>query len=117
MSKSLEESLRVQIKSSRTTYHKSYPSHFVFLKSPDDWRVPYFYKFSGEDNKSTMEHSSLFLAQLGETSTLDFMNVGHFSLSLTGKTFSWFMSVPRLTSDKDFMSIFIIELLELNFHI
>ena len=75
LSKSIESSLGVQIKPSRTTYHKSYPSHFVFLKSPDDWRVPYFYKFSGEDNKSTMEHSSLFLAQLGETSTLDFMNV------------------------------------------
>jgi hypothetical protein len=117
LSKSIESSLGVQIKPSRTTYHKSYPSHFDFLKSPDDWRVLYFYKFSGEDSKSTMEHSSLFLAQMGETSTLDFMNVRHFSLSLTGKTFSWFMLVLGLTSNKDFMSIFIIELLKLNFHI
>jgi hypothetical protein len=94
LSKSIENSLGVQIKSSMTTYHKAYSSHFDFLKAPNGWRVPEFYKFNGEDNKSTMEHISLLLAQMGEASNLDFMNVRHFPLSLTGTTFSWFTSLP-----------------------
>jgi hypothetical protein len=61
--KSLEESLGVQIKPSRTTYCKPYPSHFDFMKALDGWKVPDFSKFSSDDSKSTMEHISLFLAQ------------------------------------------------------
>jgi hypothetical protein len=51
------------------------PFTFDFLKAPVGWRVREFYKFSGDDNKSTMEHASMFMAQMGEASTLDFMNV------------------------------------------
>ena len=93
LSKSLEDSLGVQIKPSQTTYHKPYPSHFDFLKAPDGWRVPDFYKFSGDDSRSSMEHISMFLAQMGEASTMDFMNVRHFRLSLTGTAFAWFTSL------------------------
>jgi hypothetical protein len=76
LSRSSETSLGIQIKPSRTTYHKLYASHFFdFLKAPDGWSLPDFYKFSGDDNKSTMEHVSLFLAQMGEANTMDFMNV------------------------------------------
>jgi hypothetical protein len=53
----------------------------------------FFYKFSGDDSKSTMKHVSLALAQMGEASTMDFMNVCHFPLSLTGTTFAWFTSL------------------------
>jgi hypothetical protein len=60
MSKSIESSLGVQTKPSRNTYHKLYPSHFDFLNAPDGWRVPNFYKFSGDDSKSSMKHVSLF---------------------------------------------------------
>jgi hypothetical protein len=94
LSKSLEESLGVQIKPSRTTYRKPYSSHFDFIKAPDGWRVPHFNKFSGDDSKSTMEHISMFLAQLGEASAYDFMKVRNFPLSLTGTTFAWFTSLP-----------------------
>ena len=62
LSKSIEESLGVQIKPTRTTHHKPYPSHFDFMKAPDGWRVPDFYKFSGDDSKSTMERINMFLA-------------------------------------------------------
>jgi hypothetical protein len=41
-----------------------------------------------------MEHISLFLAQLGEGSALDFMKVHNFPLSLTGTAFAWFTSLP-----------------------
>lgn len=55
LAKSIENSLGVQIKPSRNTYHKSYPLHFDFLKAPDNWEIPKFYK-------SIMEHTSLFFA-------------------------------------------------------
>jgi hypothetical protein len=88
LSKSLEKCLGVQIKPSRTTYRKSYPSHFDFMKAPDGWKVPNFNKFSGDDSKSIMEHISMFLAQLGEASAYDFMKVRNFPLSLTGTAFA-----------------------------
>jgi hypothetical protein len=81
LSKSLEESC-IQIKPSLTTYHKSYPSHFDFMKAPDGWKVPDFNKFSGDDSKSTIEHISMFLAQLGEASAYDFMKVTIFHYPL-----------------------------------
>jgi hypothetical protein len=94
LSKSLEESLGVQIKPSRTTYRKPYHSHFDFMKAPDGWKVPDFNKFSGDDSKSTMEHISMFLAQLDEVSAYDFMKVRNFPLSLTDTAFAWFTSSP-----------------------
>ena len=78
LAKSLESTLGVQLKSSRNTYQKSYPSTYDFMKAPDGWRVPDFQKFSGDDSKSTMEHISMFLAQLGEASAYDFMKVHNF---------------------------------------
>jgi hypothetical protein len=78
LSKSLESSLGVQLKSSRNTYQKLYPSTYDFMKAPDGWRVPGFLKFSGDDSKSTIEHISMFLAQLGKASAYDFVKVRNF---------------------------------------
>ena len=39
----------------------------------------------------------MFLAQMGEASTLEFMKVRHFPLSLTGTAFAWFTSLPACT--------------------
>ena len=94
LAKSLESSLGVQLKSSRNTYQKPYPSTYDFMKAPDGWRVPDFQKFSGDDSKSIMEHISMFLAQLGKASAYDFMKVHNFPLSLIGIAFAWFTSLP-----------------------
>ena len=64
------------------------------MKAPDGWRVPDFQKFSDDESKSTIEHISMFLAQLGEASAFDFMKVRNFPLSLTSTTFAWFTSLP-----------------------
>jgi hypothetical protein len=64
------------------------------MKAPNGWRVPDFKKFSGDDSKSTIEHISMFHAQLGEASAYDFMKVRNFPLSLTGTAFAWFTSLP-----------------------
>ena len=60
---------------------------------PTGWRVPNFVKFSGDDNQSTWEHISQYIAQLGEVGSSKSLRIRMFSLSLTGTTFSWFSSL------------------------
>ena len=57
------------------------------------FRLPEFVKFSGEDTRSTFEHISQYLAQLGEAGSINELKVRLFSLSLTGTAFSWFSSL------------------------
>ena len=53
-----------------------------------------FVKCSGDDNKSTWEHISQYIAQLGEASSSNALYIHLFSLSLTETTFSWFPLLP-----------------------
>jgi hypothetical protein len=55
--------------------------------------VPKFVKFTGEDNRTIWEHVSQFLAQMGEASSVDYLKVSLFRLSLCG-IFSWFSALP-----------------------
>jgi hypothetical protein len=62
---------------------------------PYQYKVPDFSKFSGQDDISTMEHISRFLAQCGEASAEEALKVRFFfPLSLTGSAFTWFSSLP-----------------------
>jgi hypothetical protein len=74
------------------TYVKPYPEYFDLQPYPPGYRVPEFSKFNGVDNKSTWEHISQYLAQLGEANH-DHIKVRLFSLSLTGVAFSWFSAL------------------------
>jgi len=56
--------------------------------------MPDFVKFSGEDNRSTREHVSQFVAQLGEVADKEAFRVRLFSLSLTCIAFAWYASLP-----------------------
>jgi hypothetical protein len=56
---------------------------------PHGWRVLDFIN-SGEDNCTTWEHISQYIAQLGEASAHDSFKVFLFPLSLTGTAFAWF---------------------------
>ena len=47
----------------------------------------------GVDSKSTFEHISQYLAQLGEAGSTNELKVRLFSLSLTGTAFPWFSSL------------------------
>ena len=75
-------------------YQRLYPDAFDLVPYPTGWRVPDFIKFSGDDNRSTWEHISQYVAQLGEAMSSDSLRVRLFSLSLTGTAFSWFSSLP-----------------------
>ncbi|TKC12036.1 hypothetical protein FA727_23640, partial [Robertmurraya kyonggiensis] len=52
-----------------------------------------FVKFSGEDERTTWEHISQYIAQLGEIGNYEAFRVRLFSLSLTGTAFAWFSSL------------------------
>ena len=52
-----------------------------------------FTKFNGDDSRTTWEHVSQYILQLGEAGFNDALRVRLFSLSLTGTAFSWFSSL------------------------
>jgi hypothetical protein len=76
-------------------YHRSYPLHIDYLKTSDGWWIPDFYEFSGEDDKTAVEHISIYLSQLGFVGKEDYMRVQNFPLSLTSIAFAWFTSLPQ----------------------
>jgi hypothetical protein len=81
------ETFGVELSSKYRIYQKPYPSHFNLVPYPVGWRTPDFVKFN-EDIRTTWEHVSQYLAQLGEVSSVDALKVCLFSLSLTGTAFS-----------------------------
>jgi hypothetical protein len=78
-------------------YHRPYPLHIDYLKTSDGWWIPYFYEFSGEDDKTVVEHINVYLSQLGLAGKEDYMRIHNFPLSLTSIGFAWFISLPRCT--------------------
>jgi hypothetical protein len=66
---------------------------FDTVTYPTGFRLPEFVKFNGDDSKSTFEHISQYLAQLGEAGSVNELKVRLFSLSLTGTAFSCFSSL------------------------
>ena len=80
-------------------YQRPYSNSFDMIPYPTGWRVPEFIKFSGDDNRSTWEHISQYIAQLGEAGSSNSLRVCLFLLSLTGTTFSWFFFIaPEFNS-------------------
>jgi hypothetical protein len=79
---------------SHKIYQNPYPSIFDSVAYPAGWRVPDFIKFDGEGSRTTWEHVSKYLAQLGEASSIEALHVRLFSLSLTRTFFAWFSSLP-----------------------
>ena len=70
------------------SHQKPYPIDFDLVFYPVGWCVPDFIKFNGDDNRTTWEHISQYVAQLGEASSSNALRVRLFSLSLIGTAFS-----------------------------
>jgi hypothetical protein len=94
LAKQMKDDYGVDVKNENLSYRKLYPSSFDSVPYPIGWRCPEFVKFNGDDNKTTWEHVSQYLAQLGEASATEEIRVRLFPLSLTGNAFSWFASLP-----------------------
>ena len=75
-------------------YQRPYPDTYDLVPYPTGWRISDFIKFSGDDNRSTWEHISQYVAQLAEASSNNSLRVRLFSLSLNGIAFSWFFALP-----------------------
>jgi hypothetical protein len=111
------------VKAASRVYHKPYPEYFDALPYPQGYKVPDFAKFNGVDSKTTWEHVSQYLAQLGEAGNSDPLKVRLFPLSLTGTTFSWFSALPYGSIntwyhlEKNFTTIFIVVIMSLSCHI
>ena len=88
MNKQFRETFGIDFQSRSRVYQKPYPAYFDSATYPISWRVPDFIKFTGEDSRSTWEHVSQYLAQLGEAGSNEALKVRLFSLSLTGTAFS-----------------------------
>ena len=61
----LKTKLGIDIGSSRL-YQKPYPFEFDFVSYLAGWRIPEFIKFNGDDSRTTWEHVSQYILQLGE---------------------------------------------------
>jgi hypothetical protein len=97
--KQTRETFGVELSNKSRVYQKSYPSHFDLVPYLIGWHTTDFVKFNGEDNRTTWEHASQYLAQLGEVGSVDALKVRLFSLSLTGTAFSWFSSLSPNSID------------------
>ena len=94
MAKTLRENFGVELPRNRI-YQKPYPEYFDAIPCPQGYKIPDFVKFNGEGTKTTWEHVSQYLAQLGEAGSINELKVRLFPLSLTGTAFSWFSSLPH----------------------
>jgi hypothetical protein len=87
----MQETFVVELSNKSHVYPKPYPSYFDSVPYPTGWRTPNFVKFNGDDNRTTWEQVSQYLAQLGEIGSVDALKVRLFSLSLIGTTFLGFL--------------------------
>jgi hypothetical protein len=97
--KQMRENFGIELSNKSRVHQKSYPLHFDLVPYPVGWCTPNFVKFNGEDNRTTWEHDSQYLAQLGKVGSIDALKVCFFSLSLTNTVFSWFSSLSPSSID------------------
>ena len=88
-----KETFGVELKDKTLVCQKPYPESFDSIPYPQNFRVPEFIKFTGEDSRTTWEHVSQFNAQMGTYGSLDHLKIRMFPLSLSGTAFSWFSAL------------------------
>jgi len=76
------------------SYQTPYPPAYDLIPLPNRYKVPYFIKFSGKDDTSTLDHVNWFIIKCGEAANKDELSVSLFSSSLSGSAFTWFISLP-----------------------
>jgi hypothetical protein len=93
LAKQMRDDYVIEVRNKNLSYQKPYPSSFDSVPYPLGWCCPEFVKFNGDDSKTTWEHVSQYLAQLGKPSAIEEIRIHLFSLSLTENAFSWFASL------------------------
>ena len=90
-----KETFGVELKDKTLVCQKPYPESFDSIPYPQNFRVPEFIKFTGEDSRTTWEHVSQFNAQMRIYGSLDHLKIRMFPLSLSGTAFSWFSALAH----------------------
>jgi hypothetical protein len=94
IAKLIEEQFGLKPKEQTSVYRLPYPEWFDRVPLSHRYKVPDFSMFSEQDDISTKEYISRFLAQCGEALAEEALKVKFFPLSLTGSAFTWFSSLP-----------------------
>jgi hypothetical protein len=91
----LQNQFGLKPKNQGYVYTPPFPEWYNRVALPHRVKAPAdFMKFSGQDDTSTMEHIARYLMQLGEASADEAFRIRYLPLSLTGPTFTWFISLP-----------------------
>ena len=90
----MENQFGLKPKGQTYLYKCPYPEWYDLVALFANYRLLEFIKFTGQDSTNTVEHVSRYLTQLGEASVEEAHRVRFFSLSLSGPTFTWFLSLP-----------------------
>ena len=88
-----KETFGEEFKDKTLICQKPYPESFDSIPYPQNFKVPEFLKFTGEDSRTTWEHISQFNAQMRIYGSLDHLEFRMFYLSLSGTAFSWFSAL------------------------
>jgi hypothetical protein len=80
-------------------YQKPYSKYFDTIPYPRGLRVPDFFKFTGDDARTTHEQVGQFLAQVNDVGITNVHRVCFFPLSLSGTAFIWFTLLAPNTVD------------------
>jgi hypothetical protein len=76
------------------SYQRLYPENYEYISYPQEFKIPEFTEFSGDDGISTLEHIGQFTIQCVAATFNDICNMKLFPLSLLGAAFTWFISLP-----------------------
>ena len=90
----LDQAFPSQRRSPRHPYRKPYPERIDREGWPRGFKIPDFTMFSGEDEKTALEHISRFTVQCGEYSNNGNGKLRMFPNSLTGQAFTWYATLP-----------------------
>ena len=89
----IQSQLGLKPKGQVSSYQHPCLAWYDIVQLPPRYRVPDFSKFTGVDEMTTMDHIRHYLVQLGEAFVEEAHKVRFFPLSLSGPTFSWFLSL------------------------
>jgi hypothetical protein len=95
MTNVLQNQFGLKPKNQGHVYTPPFPEWYNRVALPNRVKVPAdLMKFSGQDDTSTVEHIARYLMQLGEASADEALRIRYVPLSLTGRAFTWFTSLP-----------------------
>jgi hypothetical protein len=81
-------------KTKSRSYQRPYPDNYKYITYLQGFKTLEFTKFSGDGDRSTLEHIYQFTIQCGEAGSNDICKMILSPLSLSGAAFTWFISLP-----------------------